>query len=168
MMFQSLISALISALIAAVFAAAVSPAMAQTGPAPAAEPLFDTVSRLDTEVFAAFNACVDPAQLDKHAGYFAADVEFYHDTGGVTWTRDAMIANTKRYVCGHFRRERVPGALQVFAVKDFGAIARGSHRFCQFDTKSCDGIAEFVMVWANKDGAWKITRVLSYGHRAAK
>jgi hypothetical protein len=168
MMFRSLISALISLLIAAVFAAAVLPAMAQTqaDSAPAAEPLFDTVSRLDTEVFAAFNACVDPAQLDKHAGYFAIDVEFYHDTGGVTWTRDAMIANTRQYVCGHFRRELVPGTLQVFAVKDFGAIARGSHRFCQFDSGQCEGMADFTIVWRLQDDHWAITRVLSYAHRA--
>ena len=79
-----------------------------------------------------------------------------------------MIANTKKNACGKFSREIMPGTLQVFPIKDYGAIAQGSHRFCQFDTKTCNGIAEFVMIWANKDGAWKITRVLSYGHRAAK
>lgn len=134
----------------------------------AAVPLFDSIAALDAAAFDAFNKCSDPAQLQKHAGYFAPDVEFYHDNGGVTWSRDSMIANTKKYVCGRFSREIIPGTLQVFPVKEYGAIAQGSHRFCQFDTKSCDGIAEFVMVWANKDGAWKITRVLSYGHRAAK
>lgn len=133
-----------------------------------ATPLFDSIAALDAAVFDAFNKCSDPSQLQKHTGYFAADVEFYHDNGGVTWSRDSMIANTKNHACGKFSREIVPGSLQVFPIKDYGAIAQGSHRFCQFDTKSCDGIAEFVMIWANKDGAWKITRVLSYGHRAAK
>ena len=132
-----------------------------------ADPLFETIFALDTEVFAAFNACSDPAQLDKHAGFFAPDVEFYHDTGGVTWTRDAMIANTRQYVCGNFRRELIPSTLEVFPVKDFGAIARGSHRFCQFASGECEGLADFTIVWRLQDGRWTITRVLSYGHRAS-
>jgi hypothetical protein len=153
--------------VSVLLAAAMVPVGAQTDAAAVADPLFDTIAALDTEVFAAFNSCVDPAQLDRHAGYFAPDVEFYHDTGGVTWTRDAMIANTKQYVCGHFRRELIPGTLQVFPVKDFGAIARGSHRFCQFDSGQCDGMADFTIVWRQQDGQWTITRVLSYGHRAS-
>jgi hypothetical protein len=128
-------------------------------------PLFDTISALDTAAFDAFNHCSEPGQLQKHASYFAPDVEFYHDTGGVTWTRQDMLANTEKYVCGNFRRELVAGSLKVFPIKDFGAIAQGSHRFCQFASGKCEGIADFVIVWHNQDGHWEITRVLSYGHR---
>lgn len=135
---------------------------------PTAEPLFDTISSLDTAVFDAFNGCSSPEQLQKHASYFAPDVEFYHDTGGVTWSRQEMLANTEKYACGNFRRELVPGTLRVFPIKDFGAIEQGSHRFCQFASGKCEGIADFVMVWRNQNGSWQITRVLSYGHRANK
>ena len=134
----------------------------------AADPLFETISALDAAVFDAFNHCSVPAQLQKHAGYFAPDVEFYHDTGGVTWSRQDMLANTEKYVCGNFRRELVPGTLKVFPVKDFGAIEQGTHRFCQFADGKCDGLADFVVVWSNQNGHWQITRVLSYGHRANK
>ncbi|NOT88364.1 MAG: nuclear transport factor 2 family protein [Lysobacter sp.] len=147
--------------------AGLSPLAAQAVSGSDVDPLFDTISALDTEVFAAFNACSDPAQLDKHSGFFAPDIEFYHDTGGVTWNRDAMLANTRQYVCGHFRRELIPGSLEVFPVKDFGAIARGSHRFCRFDSGECEGMADFTIVWRQQDGKWTITRVLSYAHRAA-
>ena len=132
----------------------------------AGESLFDTVAALDGEVFDAFNHCSDAQQLRKHASYFAPDVEFYHDTGGVTWSRQEMLGNTEKHVCGHFRRELVPGTLRVFPIKDFGAIAQGSHRFCQFDSGKCEGIADFVIVWNNQNGNWLITRVLSYGHRS--
>lgn len=128
--------------------------------------LVDVVSRLDTEVFDAFNHCSAPAQLQKHASYFAEDVEFYHDNGGVTWSRQEMLANTEKNVCGHFRRELVPGTLKVYPIKDFGAIEQGVHRFCQFDSGKCEGMADFVIVWRLKEGQWQITRVLSYGHRA--
>ena len=153
------------ALIASLVAVAASGASAQSA-TPGADPLFDKISALDTAVFDAFNHCDKPGQLQKHASYFAPDVEFYHDTGGVTWTRQAMLANTEKNVCGHFRRERVPGTLKVFPIKDFGAIAQGEHRFCQFDSGKCEGLADFVIVWRNHDGHWEITRVLSYGHRA--
>ena len=134
---------------------------------PSQDPLFQQVAKLDNEAFDAFNRCSDPAQLQKHAGYFDANVEFYHDTGGVTWTRDDMLANTRKYVCGNFTRELVPGTLKVTPIKDFGAIAQGVHRFCQAASGKCEGLADFAIVWRNQNGKWEITRVLSYGHRAS-
>ncbi len=151
------------ALLAAAPAFAADPALAVTG----GDALHDTISKLDGEVFDAFNHCKDPAQLRKHASHFAEDVEFYHDTGGVTWTRDAMLANTEKHACGNYRRELVPGSMKVYTVKGFGAISQGVHRFCQVSDGSCDGRADFVIVWHLVDDHWQITRVLSYGHRVA-
>ena len=140
-------------------------AMAASAATPEPPTLQATIAALDTAVFDAFNHCADPAQLQAHAAHFAPDVEFYHDTGGVTWTRDAMIANTAKYACGHYTRGLAAGSLQVVPVKDFGAIAQGVHRFCRVDTGRCEGEADFTMVWRLRDGQWTITRVLSYGHR---
>lgn len=159
---KGLATLIFAAMAAPVFAGAPEPTNAMP-----ADPLFDTVAALDTAVFSAFNRCSDPAQLKEHAGYFAKDVEFYHDTGGVTWTRDDMLKNTEKFVCGHFRRELIPGTLKVFPIKGFGAISQGSHRFCQFSGGVCEGLADFTMVWHQVGGKWEITRVLSYGHRAA-
>ena len=124
-----------------------------------------TIAALDGAVFDAFNRCADPAQLKAHARFFAPDVEFYHDTGGVTWTRKAMIANTRKHACGRYTRELVAGSLHISPVKDFGAIAQGTHRFCQAGSTRCEGEADFVMVWRQREGQWQVTRVLSYGHR---
>ncbi len=127
--------------------------------------LFEQVAALDAQVFAAFNTCAEPEQLERHAAFFDERVEFYHDRGGVTWNRNDMLANTAKYVCGNFRRERVPGSLRVYPIKDFGAIAQGAHRFCQFKSGHCEGAAEFLIVWHRSGDTWRITRVLSYGHR---
>ncbi|WP_052108092.1 serine hydrolase [Aerolutibacter daejeonensis] len=146
-------------------------ALALAAPAHAAEggladdPLTTTIAALDTASFDAFNHCDRPGELERYASYFADDLEFYHDQGGVTWTREDMIANTRKYVCGHFRRELVPGSLRVYPVKDFGAIEQGAHTFCQFDSGKCEGIADFIIVWRQRDKRWEATRVLSYGHR---
>ena len=140
---------------------------APAAPALADDDLATTIAALDHAVFDSFNRCQDPAQLERHAGYFDPAVEFYHDTGGVTWTRDAMLANTAKYVCGNFTRELVTGTLKVYPIKDFGAIAQGTHRFCQTASGKCEGLADFAIVWRLEDGKWQITRVLSYGHRAS-
>ncbi len=132
----------------------------------APDPLFDTIAALDNQVFDAFNHCDAKGQLRKHGGYFDRDVEFYHDNGGVTWNRRAMLANTQKHVCGNFRRELVAGSLRVYPIKNFGAIELGTHRFCQFKSGDCEGIADFTIVWRKRGDTWQITRVLSYGHRA--
>jgi len=163
------LASLISVVIpAALGACATSASSTQPEANQATDALFDTVSALDAAVFDSFNNCSSPEQLQKHASYFAPDVEFYHDTGGVTWMRQDMCANTEKYACGKFRRELVPGSLRVFPIKDFGAFAQGVHRFCQFETGDCEGMADFIIVWRNQGGRWQITRVLSYGHRPNK
>lgn len=149
------------------FTLGISSAFAGSGPEPAAnseDTLLAQVAALDEAMFDAFNRCSDPEQLKRHTAYFAADVEFYHDTGGVTWTRDEMIANTKKHACGNYRRELVPETLEVFPIKDFGALARGTHRFCQMESGECEGKADFVLLWREKDGQWQITRAFSFGH----
>ena len=160
------IALIASALLLAACATSTSRSSPPTQATAAVDTLTTTISALDTAVFDAFNRCSDPAQLQRHAGYFAEDVEFYHDTGGVTWNRKDMLANTEKYVCGHFRRELVAGSLRVYPIKDFGAIEQGTHVFCQFDTGACEGTADFLIVWRKLGDSWRITRVLSYGHRA--
>lgn len=143
--------------------AAAAPGMDKS--AASADALAKTVSRLDSELFDAFNHCDAPGELQKHSGYLAKDLEFYHDKGGVTWTRAAYLANTKKNVCGHFRRELVPGSLEIFPIKDFGAIEQGWHKFCDLKTDQCFGEAEFLIVWRHLEGKWEATRIFSYGHR---
>ena len=154
------------ACIALLFALA-APAIAQPMPQQNDQDLQATIAALDAALFDAFNRCADPTQLAVHAGYFDPAVEFYHDTGGVTWSRDEMIERTRANVCGNYRRERVPGTLKVFPIKDFGAIAQGTHRFCPMGSTACAGEADFVMVWRERDGQWQVTRVLSFAHRPA-
>jgi CubicO group peptidase (beta-lactamase class C family) len=137
-----------------------SPARAADAAA-SAESLTETIATLDRRLFDAYNAC----RLDEFGTLFAPDVEFYHDASGVTWDRKTVVENTRRWICGKVRRELVPGSLTVYPVKDFGAIEEGEHRFCEIATGQCVGAARFVMVWRLQSGTWRLTRVLSYGHR---
>jgi hypothetical protein len=138
------------------------PIVAQADPSS----LAGEMKSLDEALFDSFNKCADAGELVRHASYFASDVEFYHDSGGVTWDRQTMIENTKKFACGNYTRELVPGTFEVFPIKDFGVITKGVHIFCQTATMQCDGKADFVMVWHQAKGQWEVTRVLSYGHRS--
>jgi hypothetical protein len=140
-----------------------------TGPAPAriAEPsLAAQIGAADAALFEAFNHCDQPGQLEKYVGNFDADIEFYHDSGGLQRGRDAQLTLTRNNVCGKFSRELVPGTLEVFPIKDFGAISRGTHRFCRFDSGKCDGEADFLVIWRRDPAGWRVSRVGSYAHRA--
>ena len=120
------------------------------------------ITKLDAKVFDAYNRC----DLDTFGSFFDPAVAFFHDTGGATFDRATMVANTKRYICGKVRRELLPVSLHIYPIKGFGAIEEGEHRFCELATGRCEGIAKFVIVWAERGTAWRIINVLSYGHRA--
>ncbi|UPG89631.1 nuclear transport factor 2 family protein [Luteibacter aegosomaticola] len=134
--------------------------------AAAQEALVRTVTALDTQLFGTFNTCDQPGQLDKHAAMLDPNLEFYHDNGGVTWTRKDYVERTGQNVCGHFRRKLVQGSLQIYPVKDFGAIEEGDQDFCDLKTDKCFGAAHFMILWHQTPNGWLATRVFSYGHHA--
>jgi len=65
-------------------------------------------------------------------------------------------------------RELVPGTLEVYPLKGYGAVEIGVHRFHHPGRESAEpvGEAKFIHLWQNQDGVWKITRVISFDHRA--
>jgi hypothetical protein len=127
-------------------------------------PLYQKLLALDTAMFDSFNKCADPAQLEKHASYFVKELEFYHDNGGASWTRDDYMKGVHDNVCGKFHRELDLASFHVWPIKDFGAIAQGTHRFCHSPT-TCEGVGQFTMIWREKEGVWQITRAMSYDHQ---
>jgi hypothetical protein len=54
-------------------------------------------------------------------------------------------------------------------MKGYGAVEMGVHRFHHPGHEETEGVGEgkSIHLWQCKDGAWKITRVISYDHHAA-
>ena len=123
------------------------------------------ITTLDAALFDSYNRC----DLEKFATFFVDDVEFYHDNGGVTLGREKLTDSVKKNICGKTTRELVPGTLQVYYMKGYGAVEMGVHRFHHPGHEDTEGVGEgkFIHLWQYKDGAWKITRVISYDHHAA-
>ena len=124
------------------------------------------IAALDAALFDSYNHC----DLEKFASFFADNVEFYHDQGGLTLGRAALTDSIKRNICGKVTRELVSGTLQVYPMKGFGAVEIGVHRFHHPGHENTEGVGEgkFIHLWQYKDGSWKITRVISFDHHAAK
>ncbi len=136
------------------------PLLAQS---PKPDDLERTIAALDTALFDAYNRC----DLDKFGSLFAEDLEFYHDQGGLMRGRQATVDAVKNNVCGKARRDLVPGTLRVFPLEGFGAVETGVHLFCDPKNAKCpngSGAARFTHLWQNKDGVWKVTRIISYDH----
>lgn len=136
---------------------------------PSTKELYDRIAAMDAAMFAAYNRC----EIDKVGTFFAEDLEFYHEKGGLTLTRDAVLALMKKNLCGadsnRVRRVLVEGSMEVRPINNYGAVQTGEHRFYltqKGQTEKLDGIGKFVMLWREKDGEWKISRVISYGFRA--
>ena len=130
-------------------------------PADAAE-LRELVAGLDRKMFDAYNA----HDVDGLMAWFSADLEFYHDTGGLLDFQQVKAGFTSVFANNKdIRRELVDGSLEVYPIKGYGAIEIGSHRFCHTENGKPDcGTFRFLQIWRFKDGAWKVTRDVSYGH----
>lgn len=135
---------------------------AQSGPGP----LFEMVRSLDAKLFEAYNTC----DLKTLGGMVSEDLEFYHDKTGLAVGRAVFLESIQKNICGKVRRSLVANSLEVHPLQGYGAVEIGAHRFFHpnEDEMKAAGDAKFVMLWQNKGGAWKLTRVVSYDHEAAK
>jgi ketosteroid isomerase-like protein len=120
------------------------------------------VTELDREMFDAYNA----HDVDRLMSMFATDLEFYHDTGGLLDVEQVRAGFKSVFAQNRdIRRDLVPGSLEVYPIKGYGAIEIGAHTFCHTEDGKPDcGTFQFVQVWRLKDGSWKVTREVSYGH----
>lgn len=135
---------------------------AAQGSASSPADLRSEIAAADSQIFAAFNA----RDLARLRSFFTRDLEFYQDNEGVE-----SYAKTIKDFAQLFgqpaaiHRELIPGTLEVYPIKDYGAIEIGRHRFCHVENGKDDcGTFSFVHIWRRTKTGWKIARVVSYGH----
>lgn len=124
--------------------------------------LYKEIAHMDSVLFNAFNN----RDLEKFKTLFTQDLEFYHDKGGLT-TYAYTIESFKNTISQNngLRRELIKGSLEVYPIKDYGAVEIGAHTFCHLENGKQDcGTFKFVNVWKKIGNEWKISRVVSYDH----
>jgi len=129
---------------------------------PVSQELYDEIKRMDAVLSDAF----DTHDINKLKALFAEDLEFYQDDEGLVRYEQTVKDFAGLFAQGnHMRRKLVEGSLEVYPIKDYGAIEMGAHEFCHLENgKDECGTFRFVHLWRRGDGAWKISRVVSYAH----
>lgn len=125
-------------------------------------PLYEEIARMDAALFDAFNR----QDAEGVKAVFAQDLEFYHDQGGVSNFEQNEQATKRLFAKDKtLRRQLVPGSMQVYPIKDYGAIQTGEHKFCHVENGKDDcGVFKFLNIWKRTGTTWKLTRVVSYDH----
>jgi len=151
-----------------------APVNLRAGPAQSQE-MFDQIAASDKALFdVVFGSC----DLEVLKGLVADDFEFYHDKDGLSETSGAkfiadVAAHCERLKQGtdfRARRELVAGSLAVYPLNKYGAVETGRHNFYAIEDGKPDRMtesAQFLHIWKNVDGKWKLTRVVSYDHKLA-
>ncbi len=124
--------------------------------------LYKQVAYLDSVLFTSFNN----RDVKTFAYFFAEDLEFFHDKGGLTgYNHTVNFAKAQADAKSDLRRTLVPGTLEIYPIPNYGAMQIGSHRFCHTENGQQDcGTFKFIHIWKQTGTEWKITRILSYDH----
>lgn len=137
--------------------------------------LFLHLQEMDALVFEkGFNNC----NKDAMQSSLGKDLEFFHDKGGITKGKEVFITSFITNMCDENKkpiRKLVPGSLTVFALRDngviYGAIQKGVHEFFIKEPGKAlykTEVSRFTHLWLKEDTGWKLSRVLSYDHKAPK
>jgi hypothetical protein len=120
------------------------------------------IVRMDSLLFAAFNA----GDLTKLQTFFARDLEFYQDNEGLeNYTQTMKDFREMLGQPSRIRRDLVPGSVEVYPIKNYGAIEVGSHRFCHEENGRTEcGTFKFLHVWRKTGNTWRLSRIVSYAH----
>lgn len=122
--------------------------------------LYKTITDLDSTFFEAYNNC--NVNLEKYSSFYSEDIEFLHDKGGVMTSKKEIVEGTKKNICGKVTRELVKGSIEVYPIKDYGAIEMGLHKFHNSEEPNAIAeVARFTIIWKKENNDWKITKVIS-------
>ncbi|HTH81973.1 MAG TPA: nuclear transport factor 2 family protein [Mucilaginibacter sp.] len=126
--------------------------------------LYNTILHMDSVCFNGFNN----RDLEVMKKMFSKDVEFYNDNGTITNYDETIKAFGVMFSApkeNWLKRELIKSSLEVYPLKNFGAIEVGVHKFTHMENgKEQVALLKFTEVWQLKDGEWKMTRVISYNH----
>lgn len=124
--------------------------------------LYEVIFLQDSLLFQAFNS----GDFEQFKCFFPDDLEIYQDNIGVRDFNQSMQAFLGLFQ-GNYKLTRtlLKETLEVYPIKDYGAIETGQHTFCHIENGKMDcGTYKFVHIWENQNGIWRIKRIITYNH----
>lgn len=130
---------------------------------PADQLLYNTIIKQDSILFAAFNE----RDIITLKSYFTDNLEVYQDNTGVRNYDEAIQAFTGLFKMDYvLTRKPILESIEIYPIKDYGAIETGMHRFCHTENGKLEcAIFKFLHIWENKNGRWKIAKIITYDHK---
>jgi len=124
--------------------------------------LFNTIYKLDSSLFAAFNE----KDISRFVTFFDSSLEFYHDKTGLTdlsYNISAFIRIAKEVP--DLKRTLLFETMEVYPIANYGAVQIAQHKFCHMENGKLDcGVFKFIHIWNKTEAGWKITRIISVDH----
>ncbi|MES2107185.1 MAG: nuclear transport factor 2 family protein [Bacteroidota bacterium] len=125
---------------------------------PKSQEIYNTVLHLDSVFFNAYNTC----DLKTQADMLSDSMEFYHDETGLMTSKKDFLTAMKNNICGKVSRVLVPGSIEAYEIKGFGAVEIGYHRFINHhESETPSGAGRFVAIWKHTGDKWQLYRVAS-------
>lgn len=126
---------------------------------PDSKTLYDTIVRLDSIFFDAYNHC----NLSVMSEMLSDNIEFYHDKGGLSKSKADLMKAIENNICGKVTRELMSGTIEVYQISGFGAVQMGQHRFYnKIENPTIPSRpGKFVHTWQFNNGRWKLYRIIS-------
>jgi Domain of unknown function (DUF4440) len=120
---------------------------------------YNSIVAVDSIFFDAYDNC----KLAVMDSLISEDLEFYHDKGGLSTSKKEIMKALENNICGKVTRELLKGSIEVYEIKDYGAIEMGFHGFHNNQEKETGPthFAKFVHIWRQVNNQWKLTRVIS-------
>jgi hypothetical protein len=124
--------------------------------------LYEEIAHMDSLQFSAFNA----RNLNQLMQYFDSSLELYQDNTGVRNYDQTKLAFSDLFKMDYvLTRKLLSETLEVYPIKDYGAIETGQHIFSHIENGQLQvGTYKFMQIWQKKDGVWHVTREITYGH----
>lgn len=120
--------------------------------------LHNSIVAMDKAYFDAYNSC----DLITQTRMYSDAIEFYHDKAGVMTVKQDIIDALEKNICGKVTRELVEGSIEVYPIKDYGAVQLGYHKFHNNQEPDApSNPSKFIMLWQHQNNEWKITKVIS-------
>ena len=124
---------------------------------PSKHELYKTIVELDSVYFNTYNTC----NIAKMDSLTANDLEFYHDRGGFSSSKNDYLASIQKNICGKVTRILTKNSIEVYEIAGFGAVEFGYHSFKNIAEPGQSEPSKFMIIWRHDKGKWQISRVVS-------
>ncbi|MHC9090099.1 nuclear transport factor 2 family protein [Tenacibaculum sp. IMCC1] len=120
--------------------------------------LHNQIVKMDSIFFNAYNTC----DMKTQAGILSDDIEFFHDKGGLSTSKNEIIAATKKNICGKVTRTLIKDSIEVYPINKYGAVQIGYHKFFNNREPNAKSIpSKFIAIWKKEHEKWLMTKIIS-------